>query len=299
VIFNPAGEINRSAASFDQVLRQLVELLVAKALGARVAVINHTIELEDPRALAVLRHCYRRFDHIVVRDPGSADLVTTDNADCRVTMAPDLAFLAGGAPGGPTAAGDGTGRAADRRMVGLAVNQADPSRAGPGWAQVVRHLESHGRRVRFVSNALRQDRTVAAGLVRDRAIEMMRPTDDYGDYVAMLGELELVISSRLHTCIFALCAGTPVIPIEPFAHKVSAFFGTLDYPLAAIRSDEPGWPTRVEGAIDQILAGRGPTRADVARTVQAARAAIEETYAKVWQDLAGSPVEADVRTARS
>jgi polysaccharide pyruvyl transferase WcaK-like protein len=78
---------------------------------------------------------------------------------------------------------------------------------------------------------------------------------DYAGYAALLGSFDIVISSRLHTCVLALCAGTYVIPVETGTFKLSGFFSQIGLPDAAIPLNVSGWG-------DQILARLAAYRDD-------------------------------------
>ncbi len=70
-------------------------MAVAKTFGARTAVINHSVEITDPRLQAIVAHVYRKTDFISVREQPSAERVVALNVPAnRVHIAPDLVFLA-------------------------------------------------------------------------------------------------------------------------------------------------------------------------------------------------------------
>ncbi len=73
VVYSPAGEVNNERA--DYLVRDFLSLRIAQRLGARVAAVNHSIEINDPPLLKLLVQIYGGFDAIVVRDPVSAQLL--------------------------------------------------------------------------------------------------------------------------------------------------------------------------------------------------------------------------------
>lgn len=87
-----------------------------------------------------------------------------------------------------------------------------------------------------------------------------RPHATSATNAAQLGEFELVVSNRLHTCILTLAADTPVLPIEPSILKMTGLFGTFEYPISVINpSDDPEWSRTAIHELDRMLETRART----------------------------------------
>jgi hypothetical protein len=63
----------------------------------------------------------------------------------------------------------------------------------------------------------------------------------------------VVVSSRLHASILALCGGTPVITLEPSVFKLTAIFQPLNYPIPTDTITREGWAQRVAQHVDLAL----------------------------------------------
>ncbi len=152
-MWNPAGEFHPTGNP-DQTFRLLLLMAIAKKLGARTAIINHSVEITDPHLQALVAHVYRKTDFISVREQPSAERVLAlDVPANRVHVAPDLVFLAStsralNAVPPPNISG-GCHRLFDQRPE--AGNGSDE------WDALLTNLKTLGRPFVFVSNAANHD----------------------------------------------------------------------------------------------------------------------------------------------
>ena len=108
-------------------------------------------------------------------------------------------------------------------------------------------------------------------------VTVAEPTFDYREYASLLGEFELVVSNRLHTCILALAAGTPVLPIEPSTLKMRGPFETFDDPVSVIDPrEDPNWSNAAIDALDQLFDTRVELKQSIATELGRVRTKIRE-----------------------
>jgi len=237
VAYSGAGEV------VDQpvLLRQLLELGAVANMGKPLFPVNQSVEVRDPRLLAILVHVYRRARRIVVRGNASRRLLIESGIDeSMVGLAPDTAFHAAV----PRAA-----RATPTRRAAIAVNGVFGADLD-GWTAVAAHLASRGYRVSFVSNDPWYDLEIAQQLRERVALTIEPPISNYGRYIDSLADFDLVVSNRLHTAVFAMLAGVPVVPVEGNVGKTTDIFGTFGYPLPVTQT-APGWERDACAAVDR------------------------------------------------
>ncbi|MET0239591.1 MAG: polysaccharide pyruvyl transferase family protein [Sphingobium sp.] len=245
VIWNPAGEIHPTGSP-NEVMRLLLMMRIAQLHGRRTAVINHSLEIEDPRLRDLVAHVYRALDYVGVRDSPSVDVARgLDVSADKIHEAPDLVFttLDQGSARGPGAA------------IGMAVNGLEAAGAVDEWKDVVASFEKMGRPIIFVSNAVNHDigfaRTVAGG---HGDVEIVDRQPGFEELKDIFSRCAVLVSSRLHSSILALAEGVPVVSIEPSVFKLTAIFEQMQYPLATQNMHVPGWADRVIANTDTCLA---------------------------------------------
>lgn len=237
VIYSGAGEVRDG----DTMMRQLLELRTAQLAGAAVHVANQGILVEDPQLGRLLGHVYSHANSIAVRGPLSKERLMAfgvNGDDIRVL--PDTGFL--GAP-------------ADARRV-AEIQSAEKIRPGTvalavGWAiaepidawePVVRCLRDKGKDIILVTSQLSNDGGALRVLSRRYDLRMMSRQYGYRDYIGLLAGCDFIISSRMHTNVFGLMVGVPVIPLEADLfkiHDMSAMLG--DYPVSVVDPKAPDW----------------------------------------------------------
>src|SRR5262249_2309962 len=204
VIWNPAGEVRPTPTSADHVVRLLLLLRIAQLSGRKSAVINHSLEVGDGPLQKLVAHVYSKFDYIGIRDAKSLAVATTIGLPAdRIHESPDLVFLAsrqssgsrGRDPNGP---------------IGLSINGLEALAGTDEWKPFMEGLRRLGRPLLFVSNAMNHDRDFSRHLAELAGVgEVVTNQPNYEALRAYFGKCSVLISSRLHSSILALCEGVP------------------------------------------------------------------------------------------
>jgi polysaccharide pyruvyl transferase WcaK-like protein len=279
VIANPAGEIYPDGA--DVTFIHLLDIYVARKAGARAGIVNHTLEIRDPTLRRLMPELYRRLDIVEFRDEKSRDALREMGGDAETPIvAPDLALTT--PP--PTV------RPARRPKVGVAIHTTEAANAGQlgDWRELIGKLQQAGFDLVFVSNELPIDTPVYRSLAADIPIEGRGL--EFDPYTELLAGFDFLVTSRMHTGILAMVAGTPIVPVEPTAFKMTGLFQELGLETPVIRPSEPGW---VDRALAQALAlsdNREPAAAQVTTQVAAARRRIESVLIPALRRAAGMDV---------
>ncbi|HEY0190413.1 MAG TPA: polysaccharide pyruvyl transferase family protein [Kofleriaceae bacterium] len=267
VVVNPAGEFfpENPAPAFYH----LLDAHVAKKLGRHTAIVNHTLDVNDPTLRKLIPRIYKDLDLVGFRDDKSIATFKAMGGDlANVLVTPDLALM--------TARPAGRKPVANRVAIAVHAPAASWSDRASLWVDVIAGLKAKGFDVVFVSNEVPADEAFYAR-VRERVeVPFEGKGLDYDRYCAMLGGFEFVVSSRMHTSILAMVAGTPVIPIEGPSFKISGLFAELGFDRQVIQPTQPGW---VQQAIDAAVGMRGADSAavqEVETRIVAARARITE-----------------------
>lgn len=245
VVVNPAGEFQADAT--DTALAYLLDLRVAQLLGARTAMVNLSFEIEDATLRTVAAHVMDLADLVEFRDVPSADAYATAGGQSEALVLPDAALL--------TELGDPAPGNRSPGTVGLAINGLQARAAGldSQWSGFIETMRKHGSEPVLVSNEWSTDEVFWRQLRTNVEIESMGRDCDYREYGRLLGGFEVVVSSRLHTCVLALCAGTAVVPVETGTFKLSGFFEQIGLPNTPVNLLEPGWQEKV---LARVAAGR-------------------------------------------
>ena len=285
---------------------RLLEFDVLHALGQPYALYTQSVgPLGADMPLDRLAEVFRQSRATLLRDERSAREVaalvpgapTSVRADAAFALA-DADTLAGAAgrswPSSPTVAvsvrdwphfvtGDSdAGMARYRRSVA---------------AGVARLVRAHGASVRFLSTCqgtpgYRYDDSATALAVYDLlpadvrgAVEVDREHHKPDAVLQAYGECDLVVATRMHAAILALCAGTPVLPIA-YQFKTEELFAT--YGLADWVSDiETMTPDGFTATTDRVIDALDAARADLFAGVERQRADAMAAGALVAQAFAG------------
>lgn len=254
VVVNPAGEFfpREPAAAFYH----LLDAHVARTLGCPTAIVNHTMDITDPTLRRIIPAVYRRLDLVGFRDDKSVAAFREMGGDLRnVVVTPDLALTIT------------PPRASEVRtdVVGVAINVPEATAGGyvQQWSAVIDALLRAGCQVRLISNELPADRPFYAQLLqRFSSVRLEGAALDHDRYATLLGGYGVVVTSRMHTGILAMAAGTPVVPVEGSSFKITGLFQELGFDEPVIRPTESGWTVRV---VERVLSIR-PQRDLVAHT---------------------------------
>lgn len=233
VIVNPGGEFNPT--SIDVPLRMLLQLRVAQELGAKVGIVNFSLEVESEPLIAVIRHVFPKLDMVLSRDSETFSVLKGWGLDDSVARTvPDAVFRAGVAGGSDFAIADKTD------SVAIAINP--PSAGDPRqWIRVCRDLVERGKKVSYFMGEPLLDREFAKRICLASGAELVDEPLDYIEAMALLARQGVLISNRLHPMVFAIQQGVPVVPIESFKLKNTGLFRDLGYPLPVLSPQSPNW----------------------------------------------------------
>ncbi len=279
VVLNPAGELNPH--SVNPPLRMLTELLTAKQLGSRIGVINFSYEITEPTLAPVFGQLFERCDFICVRDSLSRDvLIDSGVSKHRLHLVPDLVFLA--EPCTQTNAPELLkSLGMDINTVAVVINGKTGLSSPEDWVQLIGLIRASGKPVALMSNELSSDIDFLRSVASASGAQLIDRQFSYREYSALLSQLSLVVSNRLHTCVLAIVAGTPVIAIEPILRKVRGVLQDLDYPLPVPSVRDKGWVNVAWDSFQKAAADRERLVEDVAAKVAIARQKIRSGYDKV------------------
>lgn len=247
VLFNGAAIV---ADRFDFYLPAvLFECCLAKWLGKKVFTVNQTIDVEDSSNAEMVSHVYNLLDLHLTREPLSRDaLLKLGVGEEKVVPSCDAAFAAdyrAMTPASELLGKEGVGKGS----VGLVI-RGDRKMDFDAWARVVDHLvKARGKKVHLPFTCVTQDRHVYEELAGRCDIAGFSRFYDYKDLSLLFGSFDYLISDRYHALIFAIHAGTPVIPINPAFDtlKTDGLFRLFEYPLGVM-------PPLGRGTQDRLLA---------------------------------------------
>ncbi|MBB4526527.1 UNVERIFIED_ORG: polysaccharide pyruvyl transferase WcaK-like protein [Rhizobium sophorae] len=252
IVWNPAGEIHPTGSA-DQVMRLLLLLRIGQLSGRKTAVINHSLEIVDERLRALIAHVYSHLDYVGVRDAKSVEVALSLGVSKeRLYESPDLVFLASREQKAHEAK-------SPKGSIALAINGLEALSGSNEWVQFMKGLEEFKRPIVFVSNAVNHDRdfsTYLAGLTSNGTVVEHQP--GYIELRSFYKDCAVLVSSRLHASILALCEGTPVLSIEPSVFKLTAIFEQMNYPIKTVRLQDAGWSEKVLGNIRSVIDQEGP-----------------------------------------
>lgn len=263
VIVNPAGEFfpREPLAAYYH----LLDVYVAHKLGRRTAIVNHTMDIDDPTLKRLIPHIYRSLDLVGFRDEKSVPAFRAmGGAVENVLVTPDLALTT--ELRGTVSPRPGT--------VAVAINVPEAAAHGylDGWSEVVAALLAEGLTVELVSNELPADQPYYEQLVRRHpALKIAGAGLGHDGYAQLLGSYELVITSRMHTGVLAMVAGCPVVPVEGASFKITGLFQELGVTVPVIRPAQPGWAGQVIAQARAMRSNRDGAAADYAAKLAAVR----------------------------
>ena len=279
VVVNPAGEFfpREPQAAFYH----LLDAAVAHELGRPTAIVNHTMDITDPTLRRIIPALYRKLALVGFRDDKSVEAFRQMGGDPHnVVVTPDLALTIKPGPGS-------TPRG---RTIGLAINvpEASASRYLDRWTDVVARLERAGFTVVLVSNELPADQPFY-DLLRQQFPQLVVEGAglDHDAYAALLSSFELVVTSRMHTGILAMTAGTPVVPVEGSSFKITGLFRELGFDEPVIRpGGDHEWPAQVVTRAKDVQSRRDVVSKDTLARVTRAREGIISTLVPRLQAVA-------------
>jgi polysaccharide pyruvyl transferase WcaK-like protein len=260
VVVNPAGEF--APTSTDTPLSYLLEARCAQVAGARTAFVNLSFEVEDRTLAALSDHVFAQCDVIEFRDIESADYLASLGGAAEPIVLPDGAAMSAIER---TQSRGGKGLA-------LAINalQARAHGLEDQWDAVIEQLSARGK-ITLTSNEWTTDFPFWQKYLARDGIECDGRTLPYDDYARFLSDFDVVVSSRLHTCVLGLVAGAPVVPVETETFKLTGFFNMIGMTDEVINTATAGWEDRLLARIEEVAGDRGGRLALQDRCLAAAR----------------------------
>jgi polysaccharide pyruvyl transferase WcaK-like protein len=246
VVVNPAGEF--FPRDPQAALYHLLDAAVANKLGCPTAIVNHTLDLDDPTLRKIIPVLYRSLSLVGFRDGKSIEAFRKMGGDpSNVLVTPDLALTH-----------DFSGTHERRTgVVGVTVNAPEALSRGylEQWIEVIEGLLARGFKVELISNEMPAELEFYEQLQRRfKGVTIAGAGLGHDKYAELLATYELVISSRMHTGILAMVTGTPVVPVEGASFKITALFQELGLANPVIQPTQSGWARRV---LDEVMAVRG------------------------------------------
>ncbi len=263
VVVNPAGEFfpREPLAAFYHVL----DAYVAHLLGRPTAIVNHTMDIDDPTLHKIIPHVYRQLDLVGFRDEKSVPAFRAMGGDLKnVLVTPDLALI--------TRLHTQTVPRAS--TVAIAINVPEAAAHGylSGWSEVIANLRSYQLAVELVSNELPADVAFYEQIQRRFPdVKISGAGLDHDRYTELLGTYQLVVTSRMHTGILAMVAGTPVVPVEGASFKITGLFQELGVTTPVIRPATSGWASLVVEQAMEMTKHRTEAASDFTAKLASAR----------------------------
>lgn len=251
MVMNAAGEFLPKLT--DTPLQYLLDLRAAQLMGLKTAFVNTSFEIVDPFVRRIAVHVLDKTDLLLFRDTASAERYREAGGSAPTHVVADAAMLHDDV----LAARPSTGRIA----ISLSARLVDDRMPPEDWRRLALALRAKGLEPVFVSNEWMTDEAVFAPWLASDEIAAEGKGHDVDEYVALLSGFDALVSARLHSCVMAMLAGTPVVPVELETTKISGFFDHLGLPERPI---QPG-PAWVDQAVDRAVALAADKAAAAAR----------------------------------
>ena len=279
LIINPAGEFQVDAS--DTALAYLLEMRVGQLVGARTAMVNLSLEVRHPAVRAITAHVLNQADLVEFRDSASAREFSSMGGVVDALVLPDAAVLTRTQPTGTHRDGN------PNRKVALAINGLQAKSAGLNrdWTELIEKLQAAAIQPVLVSNEWSTDEPFWRALVERHGLESEGRDLDYLGYASLLGEFDVVLSSRLHTCVLALCSGTRVVPVETGTFKLSGFFDQIGLAGTPIALGTPGWIQEATDRLTQMPADAATERSRQMAAREAGREKLRAALVPALQEL--------------
>jgi polysaccharide pyruvyl transferase WcaK-like protein len=256
------GDGNMADPFFSAALRALANMALAKSLGAAVYAVNHTMAVEDPTLLALVKDVYARIDGLVVREPKSKDtLLQIGIPDEKILVGADCASLIDDFN---TAKADQLAAQAGITSGGIGlILRGDMSPDLEYWTQAVASIRDKLlKEVIYLSSNEKGDLDFGQCLAERTGLKLVRGLDDYAVFVPFIRHLDLILTQRYHPIYFAIMAGVPFVPLLGNTFKAVGLLQHFRYPCAVLES-----PSRAEliGELDKVLVQSNVIRSELPR----------------------------------
>lgn len=263
VVVNPAGEFFPREP--DAAFYHLLDAHVARTLGRPTAIVNHTMDITDPTLRRIIPVIYRTLDLVGFRDEKSVKAFREMGGDpANVVVTPDLALTIDPA----------RSASVRKQTIGVAINVPEASAGGylSRWSEVIEALRCQGFRVVLISNEMPADLPFYERLAQQfPGLGVEGAKLDHERYGELLSTFDAVVTSRMHTGILAMTAGTPVVPVEGSSFKITGLFRELGFSEPVIRPGAGPWSTEVVSRVVDVSSHRAEASADVLQRITAVR----------------------------
>ena len=243
VVVNPAGEFQRDAR--DTALHYLLETRCAQLAGCHTAFVNLSFEVADPTIIVLSDHVFKACDVLEFRDTESEAHFVANSGTAKPLIYPDGAIMTN------------LERSPDRfgKGIALAINalQVRDHDLSGGWDSIIDNLRKAGP-VTLTSNEWTTDQPFWLKYLTLEEVSCDGETLDCFDYAKSLASYDVVVSSRLHTCVLGLIAGAAVVPVETGTFKLTGFFNQIGMAKEPIRMGDDGWQERLLAKTKSIAA---------------------------------------------
>jgi len=267
VLVNPAGEFFPDDP--NPAFYHLLDAWVSHRTGTGTGIVNHTMHVNDPTLRRLIPRLYRELAIVGFRDEKSVDEFRRMGGDLsNVVVTADLALTT--AVDAPVSRRRGT--------IAVAIHVPDAINKGTArrWPELILELKAANFDIVLVSNEQSTDHAFLQELRSKTGVPVEGHGLDFERYAEHLGAFDFVISSRMHTSILAMCAGTPVIPIEGPSLKISGLFQELGVNTSVIQSTDPDWISRTRERAKELRDHREEASKDVIARVAAVRVRIDQ-----------------------
>lgn len=277
VVVNPAGEFQSDVT--DTAIAYLLDVRCAQLLGVPTAMVNLSFEVTNPTVRQISAHVLDQCHLLEFRDIESRDEYAAAGGRREPLVQPDGALL--------TKLPPATVGQPSTTKIALAINALQVRQAGleQDWLQFLDRLLAADVRPVLTSNEWSTDEPFWGPLLAERQITAVGQHADYAAYMALLGTFGIVVSSRLHTCVLALLAGSVVVPVESGTFKLTGFFRLAGFPEAPVRLGSDGWQDAIIARIHFVRDNYDDVVADQNARRDAARATVRANLLEAFRAL--------------
>lgn len=245
VVVNPAGEFHSS--STDTALLYLLETRCAQLAGCRTAVVNLSFEVMDPTVICLSNHVFSACDVVEFRDDESQERLAKHGGTHEAVVLPDGVILSAISPSNIRGG----------RGILIAVNGTQIEEIGfeSSIRQLIARL-ANKEQVTLTSNEWATDQPFWNTHLRIKGVQCDGHGLDYNEYARFLAGFDVVVSSRLHTCVLGMLAGATVVPVECGTFKLTGFFNQIGMPSEPVRIGSEEWQGKLVSKIASVQANR-------------------------------------------
>ena len=274
------GGLLQDTTSLRSLLYYLAMIRWANRAGAPVVLYGQGIgPLRRPFSRRLMAENLRLVRLIAVRDPASAQLLRDLGLGERLRVGSDPVFSQRRPEPGRGKAILAQVGLAGQRLVGIAPRRVGPAFFWRSLAEYLRWLEAQaGLKPVLLSFQSPQDDWLVQPLERELGHSVVTlaglPPEDF---LAVIGELELLVGVRLHSLVMAASMGTPFLGVayDPKVDAMLAPFGLQGFAPGDFRPEVAG-PRSLE-----LLA----RREEIGRELQSTSQSLTEGEEGLWREI--------------